>query len=97
MKISMAFAWRQRRDAKLKAYFLERLARLSRLRWALGDQLNDLGIELLDRSIYAALLDCIQYGASNEAHSLLSIIDGVHSRRALPGDDLGLQPGSPAG
>jgi hypothetical protein len=50
--------------------FLVRLERLVSLRQRLLDELNELGLQLLDRSIYATYLDCVDAGAGYDARRL---------------------------
>ena len=54
-----------------KVLYVSRLARLIRLRQDFQDDLNQLGVELLDRSIYATYRDCIDFGAADQARLLM--------------------------
>jgi hypothetical protein len=63
-----------------KDVFVSRLARLIRLRRDFGDDLNQLGIDLLDRSIYATYRDCIDFGAADEARQLVGDVRPEASR-----------------
>lgn len=55
----------------LQALYLRRLQRLIRLREHHEEDLNDDGLWLLDRSIFATYRDCIQIGAGFAAHDIL--------------------------
>lgn len=68
-------------EGQLKALFISRLRRLIRLRQEYRDDLNPLGLRLLDRAIYATYRDCIEYGAGDEARPL------VAGHPALEGQD----------
>lgn len=61
-----------RAGTDLRAFYVSRLERLIRLRNNFEEQLNSLGVELLDRSIYATLRDCIDNGAGRRARTLMS-------------------------
>jgi hypothetical protein len=45
---------------------------LIRLRREYREDLNPLGIRLLDRAIYATYRDCIDYGAAEQADALMA-------------------------
>lgn len=51
--------------------YLKRLQRLLRLRRDHRNQLNEVGVRLLDRSIFAAYCDCLDVGAGFPAQHLL--------------------------
>lgn len=51
--------------------YLKRLRRLLRLRRDHRNQLNEVGVRLLDRSIFAAYCDCLDVGAGFPAQHLL--------------------------
>jgi hypothetical protein len=52
--------------------FVRRLERLIRLRREYSQDLNPLGLRLLDRSIHATYKDCIDFGAAEQAEDLLA-------------------------
>jgi hypothetical protein len=54
-----------------KDVFVNRLARLIQLHRNFQDDLNPLGLRLLERSIRATYRDCIDFGAADQAHTLL--------------------------
>lgn len=56
----------------LQAVYLKRLRRLIGLREHHEEELNDDGLWLLDRSIFATYRDCIQIGAGFAANDILS-------------------------
>ena len=58
-------------EAETKSVFVNRLVRLIRLRQDFQDDLNAIGVELLDRSIYATYRDCIDFGAADQARLLV--------------------------
>lgn len=51
--------------------YLSRLRRLLRLRRDHYDELNDQGLRLLDRSIFAAFCDCVDIGQTKAAKDVL--------------------------
>jgi len=55
----------------LQKAYVQRLRRLLRLRRDHDCQLNDVGLRLLDRSIFAAYCDCRDVGADSFAQHLL--------------------------
>jgi hypothetical protein len=55
----------------LRKAYVERLRRLLRLRRDHYCQLNEAGLRLLDRSIFAAYCDCLDVGAGSFAQHLL--------------------------
>jgi hypothetical protein len=55
----------------LAHHFLSRLERLVQLRKTEAERLTDQGIQLLDRTIYSTLCDCIDSGASEVARAIL--------------------------
>ena len=55
-----------------KAVFVRRLERLMRLRRDYQDDLNPLGLRLLDRALYATYRDCLEYGAAAEANTIMA-------------------------
>ena len=59
------------RPEQLKDGYLARLRRLLRLRRDHYDELNDAGLRLLDRSIFAAYCDCLDIGQGEAARSVL--------------------------
>ena len=56
---------------QLREGYLNRLRRLLRLRRDHFEELNDQGLRLLDRSIFAAYCDCIDIGENEAARSVL--------------------------
>lgn len=50
----------------------DRLKRLLRLRRDHFDELNDAGLRLLDRSIFATFCDCVDIGQREEARGILN-------------------------
>ena len=59
-------------EGDTKALFVSRLRRLIQQRKDYSEDLNPLGIRLLDRAIDATYQDCIDYGASSEARTLMA-------------------------
>ena len=57
--------------AQLKEGYLSRLRRLLRLRRDHFEELNDQGLRLLDRSIFAAYCDCLDIGEGDAARVVL--------------------------
>ena len=57
--------------AQLKDGYLSRLRRLLRLRRDHFEELNDQGLRLLDRSIFAAYCDCLDIGEGDAAKDVL--------------------------
>jgi hypothetical protein len=72
----MKFPERPSRQGKaggrIDALFVSRLERLIRLRGEYREDLNPLGLRLLDRAIYSTYRDCIDYGAEVEAKVLMA-------------------------
>jgi hypothetical protein len=60
----------------LGPHYLNRLARLVRLRRDLDDELNTLGADLIDRAIVSTVRDCIDHGAGEEAQVLVAELPG---------------------
>jgi hypothetical protein len=58
-------------SAQLKDGYLSRLRRLLRLRRDHFEELNDQGLRLLDRSIFAAYCDCLDIGEGDAAKDVL--------------------------
>lgn len=56
---------------QLREGYLTRLRRLLRLRRDHFDELNDQGLRLLDRSIFAAYCDCLDIGEGEAARAVL--------------------------
>ena len=56
---------------QLRDGYLNRLRRLLRLRRDHFEELNDQGLRLLDRSIFAAYCDCIDIGQGDAARAVL--------------------------
>src|SRR6185295_19610551 len=59
------------RPDQLRDGYLSRLRRLLRLRRDHFDELNEQGLRLLDRSIFAAYCDCLDIGQGAAAKSVL--------------------------
>lgn len=59
------------RPDQLRDGYLNRLRRLLRLRRDHFDELNEQGLRLLDRSIFAAYCDCIDIGQADAAREVL--------------------------
>jgi hypothetical protein len=64
-------------EGQVKAIFVNRLERLLRMRKDYREDLNPLGLRLMDRAIDATYSDCIQYGAADQARAIMS----RHSRK----------------
>jgi hypothetical protein len=58
-------------SAQLRDGYLSRLRRLLRLRRDHFEELNDQGLRLLDRSIFAAYCDCLDIGEGDAAKDVL--------------------------
>ena len=56
---------------QLREGYLARLRRLLRLRRDHFDELNEQGLRLLDRSIFAAYCDCLDIGQGDAARAVL--------------------------
>ena len=61
-----------RAEGQTKAVFVRRLERLMRLRRDYLEDLNPLGLRLLDRALYATYRDCLDYGAAREANEIMA-------------------------
>src|SRR6185295_4175675 len=59
------------RPDQLRDGYLARLRRLLRLRRDHFDELNEQGLRLLDRSIFAAYCDCLDIGQGDAARTVL--------------------------
>jgi hypothetical protein len=59
------------RPEQLRDGYLRRLRRLLRLRRDHFDELNEQGLRLLDRSIFAAYCDCLDIGQGEAARAVL--------------------------
>lgn len=59
------------RPDQLRDGYLSRLRRLLRLRRDHYEELNEAGLRLLDRSIFAAYCDCLDIGQGEEARAVL--------------------------
>jgi hypothetical protein len=55
----------------LQSHFLQRLSRLLKLRSEQSGQLNEEGLRLIDRTIYATYCDAVDVGVTEEAQRLL--------------------------
>lgn len=65
---------------QLREGYLSRLQRLLRLRRDHQTELNELGLKLLDRSIFATYCDCLDIG---EGEAGREILNNAHLRVAL--------------
>jgi hypothetical protein len=59
------------RTGPLRSLHLKRLERLAKLRKQHARELNQQGIRLLDRALFAAYCDCRDSGAEDEARRIL--------------------------
>jgi hypothetical protein len=57
-------------------FYLTRLERLIRLRKDFDEHLNELGVDILDRSIYATYRDCVDSGAADSARRIMEALPG---------------------
>jgi hypothetical protein len=55
----------------MQSHFLQRLSRLLKLREEQSGDLNEDGLRLIDRTIYATYCDAVDVGAAKEAQRLL--------------------------
>ncbi len=69
------------RPEQLREGYISRLRRLLRLRRDHFEELNEQGLRLLDRSIFAAYCDCIDIGQGEAARQVLK---DVRLTLALP-------------
>jgi hypothetical protein len=76
-----------RKDGGLGNHYLSRLERLVRLRRDFENHLNELGVDILDRSIYATYRDCVDTGCVDGAREVML---------ALPGRGMGWQTPKPS-
>jgi hypothetical protein len=67
-------------EGPTKALFIRRLERLIRLRREYSEDLNPLGLRLLDRSISSTYKDLVGFGAEAE-------IKGIVAKHPVPGWD----------
>lgn len=70
------------RRQSLQQAYLRRFERLLRLRDIHAAELNEQGLQLLDRSIFAAYVDCRDAGCGDLARDMLR--QRPASRRSLP-------------
>ena len=84
----------QARRGSLRGVYLRRLRRMVRLRHQHSQDLNQQGLRLLDRSIFAAYCDCRDAGAGHKAHDILREVDFSIDKRAgaEPASMLGGEP-----
>jgi hypothetical protein len=68
-------------EAQTKALFTRRLERLVRLRREYSDDLNPLGLRLLDRAISSTYKDLLEFGAGTE-------IKQIVAKHPIPGWDV---------
>jgi hypothetical protein len=59
-------------EGMTKTVFVRRLERLMRLRKEYVEDLNPLGLRLLDRALYATYRDCLDFGAVAEANRIMA-------------------------
>jgi hypothetical protein len=59
-------------EGHVKDVFVTRLERLLRMRKDYREDLNPLGLRLLDRAIDSTYRDCIDYGAADRARAVMS-------------------------
>jgi hypothetical protein len=71
-------------EGLVKATFVRRLERLIQLRRKYSEDLNPLGLRLLDRSIYATYKDCLAYGGGHEVRRIIE-------QHPVPGWDRDIQ------
>ncbi len=55
----------------MQSHFLQRLSRLLKMRSEQREQLNEDGLRLIDRTIYATYCDAVDVGVTEEAQKLL--------------------------
>ena len=67
-------------EGQVKATLLKRLERLVRLRHEYREDLNPVGLRLMDRAIYSTYQDCVDYGVADRARQLMA-------GQPLPGRD----------
>jgi len=72
----------QARRGSLRGVYLRRLRRMVRLRHQHSQDLNQQGLRLLDRSIFAAYCDCRDAGAGHKARAVLGEVDFPIDRQA---------------
>ena len=70
------------RRGSLRGVYLRRLRRMVRLRHQHSQDLNQQGLRLLDRSIFAAYCDCRDAGAGHKARDVLGEVDFPTDERA---------------
>jgi hypothetical protein len=61
-----------RTEGQIKALFVSRLERLLRMRKDYHEDLNPVGLRLMDRAIDSTYRDCVEYGAGAEARAVMS-------------------------
>jgi hypothetical protein len=59
-------------EGQIKAVFTTRLERLLQMRKDYREDLNPLGLRLLDRAIDATYRDCVDFGAADQARAIMS-------------------------
>jgi hypothetical protein len=59
-------------EGQVKAVFIARLERLLRMRKDYREDLNPLGLRLLDRAIDSTYRDCVDFGAADQARAIMS-------------------------
>jgi hypothetical protein len=67
-------------EGSTKVLFIRRLERLVRLRREYSDDLNPLGLRLLDRAISSTYKDLVEFGAESEIRHIVA-------RHPVPGWD----------
>lgn len=65
--------------AQLQEFYLSCLARLARIRFRQAESLNQQGLLLLDRAIFAAFCECRDAGA---AHAALAVLQEIRHEAA---------------
>ena len=63
---------RRTREKEARGIMLKRLERLIRMRRDYREDLNPLGIRLLDRAIEATFQDCVDFGGARAARELMT-------------------------
>ena len=59
-------------NTQVRSVFVNRLSRLIQLHRDFQEDLNTMGLQLLERSIDATYWDCVDFGAQEQARQLLS-------------------------
>ena len=72
MKSSETPSSEGRTEGQVKALFVSRLERLLRMRKDYREDLNPVGLRLMDRAIDSTYRDCVDFGAGEEAKLVMS-------------------------